>query len=189
MRSDLLAAVDNNSASFTVVVQGNADRTTVVTIVLTDNLLGLKLPEASVMVAAGRNQVRRVGAERTVPNPALVAGKRTLQLEWHWLGRLATRGRDHFVEILNLPNFRGVVSGAGSKVLDIWREQDSGDVLAMSLEVGDGDKSCLLAVLLKMPDKNVALELVRPIEPNRGACQPFLPNCFPRKGLSHRWQQ
>lgn len=126
------------------------------------------------MVAAGGNQVGRVGAERAVPNPALVAGKRALQLEWHWTGRLATRGRDHLVKILDLPYLRGMVSGAGSKVLDIWREQDSSDVLAMSLEVSDGDKSCLLAVLLKMPDKNIALKLVRPIELNRGAHHPWL---------------
>ena len=169
-----MAAVNNNSASFTVIVQGNADRTTVVSIVLADNLLRLKLPEASVMVTAGGNQVGRVSAERAVPDPALMAGKRALQLEWHRAGRLAARGRDHLVKILNLPYLCGVVSGAGSKVLDIWREQNSSDVLAMGLEVGDGDKSCLLAVLLKMPHKNIALELVRPNEPNRGVRRP----CF-----------
>lgn len=146
-----------NSASLTVVVQGNADRTTVMSVVLADNRLRLKLPETSVMVAAGGNQVGRVSAERAVPNPALVAGKSALQLERHWAGRLATRGGDHFVKILDLPDLGGVVSGAGRKVLDVRREQNSGDVLAMSFEVSDWDKSCLLTVLLKMPDKNIAL--------------------------------
>lgn len=167
-----MAAVNNNSASFTVVVQSNADRTTVVSIVLADNLLRLKLPETSVMIAAGGDQVGRVGAERAVPNPALVTSKRALQLEWNWAWGLAARSRDHLVEVFNLPDLGGVVSRAGSKVLDIWREQDSGDVLAMSLEVSDWDKSCLLAVLLKMPDENIALELVRPIETNRVAPRP-----------------
>jgi hypothetical protein len=169
-----LAAVDNNSASFTVIVESNADRTTVVAIVLADNLLGLELPETSVMIATGGDQVGRVGAERAVPNPALVASKRALQLEWNWAGGLASRGRDHLVQVLNLPDLRSVVSRAGSKVLDIWREQDSGDVLAVSLEVSDGDKSCLLTVLLKMPDENVSLEMVRLINPQRGARRP----CF-----------
>lgn len=158
-----MAVVSNSSASFTIIVQGNADRATVVPVVLADNLLCLKLPEASVMIAAGGNQVGRVSTERAVPNPALVAGKRALQLERDWAGRFATRGRNHLVKILNLPYLRGVISGAGSKVFDIWREQDSGNVLAMGLEVGDGDKSRLLAILLQMPDKNIALEIVRPI--------------------------
>lgn len=126
------------------------------------------------MIAAGGDQVGRVGTERAVPNPALVASKRALQLEWNWAGGLAARGRDHLVQVLNLPDLRSVISRAGSKVLDIWREQDSGDVLAMSLEVGDWDKSCLLAVLLKVPDENIALELVRSIELSSDARRP----CF-----------
>lgn len=105
-----MAAVNNNSASFTVVVQGNADGTAVVSIVLADDLLSLKLPEASIMIAAGGHQVGRVSTERAVPNPALVASKRALQLEWNWAGRLATRSRDHLVKILNLPDLRSVVS-------------------------------------------------------------------------------
>lgn len=40
--------------------------------------------------------------------------------------------------------------------------------------MSDGDKSCLLAVLFKMPDENIALGLIRSIETNRGGCCP----CF-----------
>jgi hypothetical protein len=185
-----LTDVNRNLTSLAVIIEGNANCTTMMAVVLSNDLLRLELPEASVMVAAGGNQVCRVRTEGAVPNPALMTSKRALQLEWHWAGGLATRSRDHLVEILYLPYLGGVVSGAGSKVLDVWREQDSGDILAMGLKVGDGDKSCLLAVLLKMPDKNIALELVRLDELNRGTLSMFyLPNCFPRKGLSHRWQQ
>ena len=157
MNSSLSTAVNSNLTSFTIIVQGNADCATVMAVVLPNDLLRLKFPEASVMVAAGGNQIRRVSAERAVPNPTLVTGKRAFQFEWYWASRLATRGRDQLVEILYLPYLCGVVSGASSKVLDVRREQDSGDILAMGLKVGDGDKSCLLAVLLKMPDKNISL--------------------------------
>lgn len=130
------------------------------TVVLSDDLFRMKLPETSIMIAAGSNQVCGVSAESAVPDPALVTSKSALQLEWDGIGWLPTRDRNHLVEILDLPNFGSVVSGTGCKVLDIRREQNSGDVLAMSLEVGDGDEGGLFAVLLKMPDENVALESV-----------------------------
>jgi hypothetical protein len=44
-----------------IIVQRHADSTTMVPIILADDIFALKLPEASIMVAASGHQVRRVG--------------------------------------------------------------------------------------------------------------------------------
>lgn len=56
-----------------VVVQGHANSAAVVAVILPDDLLTMQFPEASIMVAAGRDEVGAVGAESTVPYPPLVA--------------------------------------------------------------------------------------------------------------------
>jgi len=75
-----------------------------VSAVLTDDLARGQLPEAGVVVAADRDEVGRIGGERTVPDPALVVGERGLEIQStgvrvHWRairdgevrGRLITR--------------------------------------------------------------------------------------------------
>lgn len=66
-------------AGLRVVVQRDTDGTAVVTVVLADDLLGVQLPEASIVIRAGRDEIGRVGTKGAVPDPALVAGKRGLQ--------------------------------------------------------------------------------------------------------------
>lgn len=109
------------------------------------------------MVAGGGDQVRGVSTEGTVPHPALMAGESALELEWNRSGWLAARNGDHLVEILDLPDLGGMVSRAGGEVLDVRGEQDTRNVLAVSLEVSNWNQGGLLAILLKVPDEDVAL--------------------------------
>ena len=67
--------------SLGVVIEGDADGAAVVAVVLADDLLAVQLPEAGVVVAAGRDEVRAVGAKGAVPDPALVALEGRLQRE------------------------------------------------------------------------------------------------------------
>lgn len=60
-------------AGLGIVVERNAYRTTVVAIILPNDLLGVQLPQARIVVAACRHEVGAIGAEGTVPHPALVA--------------------------------------------------------------------------------------------------------------------
>lgn len=64
-----------------VVVQCDAHGASVMPVILADDGLAAKLPQSRVMIAASCHQVRRVGAEGTVPNPALVARQRGLLRE------------------------------------------------------------------------------------------------------------
>ena len=50
------------------------------TIILPNNLLAMQLPQARIVIAARRDEVRRVGRERAVPHPALVARQRALEI-------------------------------------------------------------------------------------------------------------
>ena len=52
-----------------------------VTIVLPNDLLAVQLPQAGIVIRAGRDEVRAIGAEGAVPDPALVAGQRRLERE------------------------------------------------------------------------------------------------------------
>lgn len=61
-----------------VVVQRNADSPSVMSVILADDRLAAQLPQSRVVIATCRYQVRRVGAECTVPDPALVARQRGL---------------------------------------------------------------------------------------------------------------
>lgn len=64
-----------------VIVQRNADSSSMMPIILTDDGLTAKLPQSRVMVAAGRHQVGRVGAESAIPHPPLVTCQRRFQGE------------------------------------------------------------------------------------------------------------
>jgi hypothetical protein len=111
------------------------------------------------MVRACGDQVRGIGRESAIPNPALVTGEGRLQLERNgrsWLGA-GSRGLRVDGGVRNLPDLGGVVGGAGGQVLDVWGEEDASNVLGMGLEVGDRDERGLLTVLNKVPDENVAL--------------------------------
>jgi hypothetical protein len=50
-----------------------------------------------------------------------------------------------------------MVGAAGGKVLDVWGEQHSRDVLRMRLEVRDRHELRLLAVLQEVPDIDATL--------------------------------
>lgn len=107
------------------------------TIILPNNLLAVQLPQARIVIAARRDEVRRVGRERAVPNPALVARQRALELERPRLRRGLSGRRHHGLEILDLPDLGRVVSAAGREVLDVWGEQHARDVLGVRFEVRD----------------------------------------------------
>lgn len=66
------------------------------------------------MVRTGRNQVRRVGAERTVPYPPLVTGEGGLERIWR---RLLIWSR---LNILHLPDLGCMVCATGGQLLDVW---------------------------------------------------------------------
>lgn len=68
-------------SSLRVVVQCDTDSASVVAVVLANDGLAAQLPQPCVVVAARRHEVRRVGAEGTVPNPALVACQSGLERE------------------------------------------------------------------------------------------------------------
>jgi hypothetical protein len=54
-----------------------------------------------------------------------------------------------------------VVSGAGSKVSHVGREEDAGNVLVVGLKFGDRDKRGYVPVLDHAPDEDVALSMVQ----------------------------
>lgn len=128
-----------------------------VTIILPDDLLCMKLPQTRVVVAASSDQVRRVGREGAVPHPALVAGKRALELERARLGRGLARRRDHRLQVLDLPDLGRVVRAARRQMLDVWRQQHPRDVLCVRLEVRDRHQLRLLAVLEEVPHIDATL--------------------------------
>lgn len=81
-----------------------------VTIILTNDLLAMQLPQACIMIRTSGDQVSRVSTKSTVPNPPLMAAKGALELERLRVrfSRL-TRLRNHLVEIFDFPDLRGVV--------------------------------------------------------------------------------
>lgn len=132
------------------------------TVVLSNYLLGVQLPQSSVMVGASSDQVCRVGGECAIPNPSLVSGQSTLEFEW-------LRSRDFgFIRlrllgccltiIAYLPYLCGVVSTTCREMLDIGRQQDSSDIDRMRLEVRDRYQCCLVPELFEAPDEDVSLE-------------------------------
>lgn len=123
------------SPTLRVVVQGNANSTAMVSVVLADDLLAVQLPEAGVVVRAGGDEVGRVGAEGAVPDPALVAGQGGL--ERVGAGPVVLGGG---LEVGDFPDLGGVIGAAGGKLLDVGGEEDAGDVLIVGAEVGDGDE-------------------------------------------------
>jgi len=129
------------------------------TVVLPDDGFAMQFPQPSIVVRACRDKVCRIGAESTVPDPALMTLEGTFQLER--LGalvvglRLAGNG-DHGFEVFDFPDLSRVVRGASGEVLDVWREEDTGDVVLVCGEVCDWDEGGLFAVLNEVPDVNIA---------------------------------
>lgn len=138
-----------------IVIQRYTHSTPMMTIVLPDNLLAMQLPQARVVIRARSDQVRRIGAEGAVPHPALVA--REGSLEGEWLGIAILIGLLGLLGI-HLPDFGGVVGGAGRELLGVGREQDACDVLFVSVEVGDGLEVGAVKGLDEGPDEDVALQ-------------------------------
>lgn len=55
-----------------VIIQSNTNGAAVMTVVLTNDGSGAKLPKASVVITAHRDKISRVGTKGAVPDPALV---------------------------------------------------------------------------------------------------------------------
>lgn len=115
-------------------------------VILADDGLAAKLPQSRVMIATSCHQVRRVGAEGTVPNPALVARQRGLLRERFGFSisicchlllcavcSVAVRhegdpGRVGVGE-WHRPDLGRVVCRTGRELLDVGGQQNSRDVL------------------------------------------------------------
>lgn len=138
-------------ARFGIVIQRHAHGTSMVSVVLPNDLLAVQLPEARVVIRARRHEVGRVGAKGAVPDPALVSRER--RLEGQRLGPLAGLGR----AVLDLPNLGRVVGAARGQLLDVGREQDAGNVLLVGGKVRHGHHAGAVVFLLNLPDEDVAL--------------------------------
>ena len=86
-------------------------------VVLSDNKLGVQLPQSRIVIAAGSHQVGTIGTEGTVPYPALVLLKSGLERES--LGLRVGRGRFH---LLDFPDPGRVIGAARCELLDIGRK-------------------------------------------------------------------
>lgn len=73
-----------------IIIESNANSTAVMAIVLSDDCLSMQLPQTRIVVAASCNEIGRVGAESTVPNPTLVTGESAFKLERSRLRELIT---------------------------------------------------------------------------------------------------
>ena len=145
-----------------------------VAVVLPNDRLALQLPQPRVMIAARRHQVRRVGRESAVPDPALMAVELLLQLKPLRLVRaLQVRMTVEVVGGLRVvvvpaaaafeidsPDAGGVVGGAGGEVADVRGEEHAGDVGAVGAELGDGDEAGDVADGDETPDVDGAVDAV-----------------------------
>lgn len=137
-----------------IIIQSHTYRTPVMSVILPDDLLAVQLPQARVVVGAGRHQVGRVGAEGAVPDPPLVAGQGGLEGEG---AREAALVRAGGLVDVDLPDLGGVVGGAGRQLLDIGRQQNARDVLLVRRELRDGLQLGSVEGLDQGPDEDVAL--------------------------------
>lgn len=125
-------------------------------IILPNNTLRRQLPQTRVVVRARGDEIRRVGGECAVPDPALVLSECGLE-------RVRVCGQPvHLtrLDVADLPYLGGVVCGAGGELLDVRREEDARDVLLVGAELGHRVDVCavLVGVLGEFPDEDVALE-------------------------------
>ena len=67
-----------------IVVQRHTHGAAMMPVILPDDGLRVQLPQPRVVVAARRDQVRAVGAEGAVPDPALMALEACLERETDW---------------------------------------------------------------------------------------------------------
>ncbi len=120
------------------------------TVVLADDGLTVQLPQPSIVIRASCDQVCRIGTESAVPDPALMTCECALKSEGLRRAvcrlRLAGNG-DHGSEVLDFPNLGGVVGGASGEVLDVGREENTGNVLLMGREMGDRNERSLFTKL------------------------------------------
>ena len=131
-----------------------------VAIILPDDRLRVQLPQPGIVVGARGDEVRAVGAEGTVPDPALVG----LEGGFERKGAGLALGGEAFVALdvvrrgrVDGPDARVVVGGAGRQVADVGAQQDARHVGVVGLEGGDGDEGGDVAVLDHAPDVDVAL--------------------------------
>jgi len=132
-------------------------------IILSDDLLTMQFPKSCIVIRTSCDQVCRIGTKSAVPDPALVTRQCTFQLERLrilWIRRILAGNGDHGFEILDFPYLCGMVCRAGCEVFNIWRQQDTGDVVLVCRKMGDRDKGGLFAILEEVPDINITLVIV-----------------------------
>lgn len=135
-----------------VVIQSNANRTPMVSIVLPNDLLAMQFPQPRVVVGARCNQVRRISTESAIPNPALVACKGGLQGKWFGFLVILL-----WCQVFDLPDLGRMISAAGGKLLDVWGQEDSCDVFFMGVEMCNGEELGAVEGLDQLPDEDIAL--------------------------------
>lgn len=117
------------------------------------------------MIATCRDQIRTVGAERTVPDPSLMAVQRGFEREG---SRVAVRGDGQVIAGHDVvrgggvdgPNAGGVVGGARSQVADVGGEENACDVGGVGEKLANGEDGSGICALNHAPDVDVALEWV-----------------------------
>jgi hypothetical protein len=131
-------------------------------VVLPNDTLTAQFPQASIMVATRRHQIRTVRTEGAVPHPALVTvqgglegkGSRVaLSCGWQlvpWL-EVVWRGG------VEGPDACGVVGAAGCEVSDVGRQQHACDVSAVGGEFAYGDNGRGVVALDHSPDIYISL--------------------------------
>jgi hypothetical protein len=121
----------------------------------------MQLPQPSIVIRACRNQVRRIGTESAIPDPALMTLECAFKLERLRslvIGLCLSRDRNHGFKVLDFPDLGGVVGRASGQVLNVGRKENTGNVVLVCGEMGDWDEGSLFAVLEEVPDVDVALE-------------------------------
>ena len=115
------------------IIQRDTHGAAMMPIILPDNALTPQLPQPCIMVTTRSDEIGAVSAERTVPDPALVAMQGGFEREG---GGVALGGGGQLVARLQVvrrgrvegPDARGVVGAAGGEVADVRGQQDARDV-------------------------------------------------------------
>lgn len=155
-------------------------------IILSNHRLRIQLPQPGIVIAARGNQIRAIGAKRTIPHPPLMALETRLdrkrRLRADPLGRRVSVAESTAQGVLGVgeavaraegrfrrcghcgggigddaPDSGVVVCAAGREVAHVRREENAGDVGLVGGEFADGDQGGDVTVLLELPDENGAL--------------------------------
>jgi len=164
----------SNSSAQRGVVQCHTHRSSMMAVVLSDDALALQLPQSRIVITARSNQIRTIGTEGAIPNPALVASQSRLQrkalctlaaffsvLNSGSIGirqaeRVVVGVERQVVERRRSPDAGSVVGRASSQLADVGGQQHTRDVGVVSGELADGDEAGDVAVEQHAPDEDAA---------------------------------